>query len=173
MLYSVAMATKKKINSRDKGARFERDLVKRFSEWWSTEFFRTPLSGGLATMGFQFKGVEITGDISTPDPTFPFCVESKACEGWALEQLLTAPKNQIYAWWAQTVGECPDHLVPLLVFKRNHHCWLFCMRKGDFLLDLPRPCVTLHMADGTEVLIGNAEDLWKTDPDVWRKKNGD
>lgn len=173
------MATKKKINSKQKGARGERDSLKKFETWWnphgeeSKRFFRTPGSGGLATMGFRFQNVDIAGDITTPDSTFPFCVEIKNCEGWSLEQLLTAPKSAIYMWWAQTIGECPSHLVPLLVFKKNHHSQLFCMRKCDFLLDLPRPCVTLHLADGTEVLIGNAEDLWKTDPDVWRKKNGD
>ena len=163
------MATKRK-NSRAKGQRGERQLVKAFETWWGTEFFRTPMSGGLSTMGFQFKGVEISGDISTPDPTFPFCVEGKNCEGWHLEQLLTAPKCDIYSWWTQTVDETPDHLIPLLIFKKNHHDFLFAMKKADFVLDIPVPSVTLETEDGP-VLIAQATLLWNTSPDVWRKND--
>ena len=110
-----------KINSRSKGQRAERELVKRFSVWWGGEpFFRTPLSGGLATMGHSFKGVEITGDISTPDPNFCFCVEAKHHESWAFEQLFNE-KNIIEKWWDQACKQAvSSNKKPLLVFKKNH-----------------------------------------------------
>lgn len=119
-------------------------------------------------MGFRFKDIEISGDITTPDVSFPFCVEGKNCEGWHLEQLLTAPKSDLYKWWAQATEQCPEHLTPLLVFKRNRHPFLFAMRKSDFLLDLPVPCVTLHLLND-DVVIGLAEHLWATNPEDWKE----
>lgn len=110
-----------KINSRSKGQRAERELVKRFSAWWGTEFFRTPLSGGLATMGHSFKGVEIHGDISTSDEAnFPFCVECKHHEKWDFSQLWNE-KNIIEKWWSQACDQAKvSSKKPLLVFKKNN-----------------------------------------------------
>lgn len=163
----------KKISSRDKGARGERDVLKRFEEWWNPnneenkKFFRTPGSGGLHTMGFRFQGIDISGDITTPDSQFPFTVEVKNCEGWHLEQLLTAPKSDIYKWWAQAVEETPEGRIPLLIFKKNRHPQLFAMRRSDFLLALPNPCVTLH-ANQEDVIIGLADVLFASDHNIWR-----
>lgn len=167
------MATKRKkgINSRAKGGNGERAALKLIEAWWNPEgainkkFFRTPGSGGLATMGFKFQNLDIAGDITTPDPTWPFCVEIKNCEGWHLEQLLTAAKCDFYSWWDQTVNETPSHLIPLLIFKKNHHEFLFAMRKSDFVLDISAPYLMLN----GEVLIGRASDLWATDPNLWKK----
>lgn len=160
------MATKKK-NSRQKGQRGERALVKKFEAWWDEEFFRTPASGGLATMGFQFKGIEISGDVSTPDPSFPFCVEGKNCEGWSLEKLLTAPKNDIYRWWKQTVLETPEGKIPLLVFKRNRHPWLFMIFVDDYLATIPSTALVLQREGCDNVLIGLGTDLWESKKEIW------
>jgi len=118
---------KKKINSRTKGQSAERKLVKLFSTWWGSDFFRTPGSGAFATKGFA--GIDtssMAGDLVTTDSTFPFCVESKKVEGWTLEQILTSNKTKIHAWWEQTVRECPPDKVPLLVFTKNHSP-IYCM----------------------------------------------
>lgn len=125
---------KKKINSRTKGQSAERKLVKLFSTWWGSDFFRTPGSGAFATKGFA--GIDtssMAGDLVTTDSTFPFCVESKKVEGWTLEQILTSNKTKIHAWWEQTVRECPPDKVPLLVFTKNHspiYCMLHDKRNG-------------------------------------------
>ena len=88
--------SKKKINSREKGARGERALVKKFEAWWGAEFFRTPGSGAFATRGFDSEELSLAGDIITLDESFPFCVECKNAEGWHLEQLLTTKKCVSY-----------------------------------------------------------------------------
>lgn len=122
------------VNGRTKGATAERKLAKLFSKWWGSDFARTPMSGGFATAKFR-EDWNAAGDLVTPDPTFPFCVESKKVEGWKLEQLLTSNKTIIHSWWKQTIDETPDMGVkskmPLLVFTKNHSPLYGMMRYED------------------------------------------
>lgn len=122
----------KRVNSRRKGQSAERKLVKLFEAWWGSKFFRTPGSGAFATRGFA--GVDtssMAGDLVTPDPSFPFCVESKKVEGWTLEQMLSSDKTHIHKWWDQAVRETPKGKIPLLVFTKNHAPLYAMMRKDD------------------------------------------
>jgi hypothetical protein len=105
-----AVAGKK---SRNKGASFERLIANAFSEAYGSRFTRTP---GWA----QDSGIT-PGDIMCRNPANDpgFCVECKKAEGWQLESLLTDNHAWFDAYWEQTLGECPDDRVPLLVFSRN------------------------------------------------------
>ncbi len=158
--------------SRDKGQRGERILCKKFSEWWGTDFTRTPSSGGFRTKAFR-DDWNAAGDLVTPDDTFPFCVESKNQEGWHLEQLLTSDKCDIIAWWHQTIDETPDGKFPLLVFTRNHQPLFFMMTQ--VLWESVTSChsdvvsTPTFMIDGIQVKVGLLDELFKVSPEEWKR----
>lgn len=164
------MSKRKGINSRSKGKRGERQIANMFEDWWGGEFSSTPLSGGYGTKTMR-DGMQIAGDIMTPDPDFPFCVEVKNAEGWHLEQLLTSPKCSFYSWWDQTLGETPEGLIPILLFKRNHHPWCVALDSHDHAQVplLPGDWLILSgEGEDRKVHISLAENFLKTDKEVWR-----
>lgn len=155
-------------NGKQKGNRAERALVKKFAKWWGSEFYRTPGSGSFATRGYT-GDVDMHGDIITPDKTFPFCVESKNCEGWHIEQLITSPKCDIWKWWQQTVSETPQNKIPLLVFTRNRQPDFFMMRENDIDRCDAQIQARLFVNYGNELLaIGLLSDLMEaSSPGEW------
>jgi len=69
---------KKRINSRRKGANFERQLAKLFNSKFKTkEFARTPGSGAFATTHDLPEHIAIYGDLITPKE-FIFVIEAKS-----------------------------------------------------------------------------------------------
>lgn len=132
---------KKGINPRTKGRRGERLLLEPLTKWWGFEFHRTPASGAWGTI---HKVDELSQDIVCDDPNFPYDIEVKNCEGWHLEKLLTAPKNDIYQWWDQTTNQCAPDKRPMLCFRRNRHPFLVMTREEDTPADLEEPFLTLH-----------------------------
>ena len=69
---------KRKLNSRSKGVRGERQLAKLLTAWVGTNFARTPGSGAHGHWGVTAK---LVGDIIPEDGSqFPFVVE---CKHWA------------------------------------------------------------------------------------------
>lgn len=169
----------KRKNSRDKGGRGERAAAKEFSKWWGTDFVRTPSSGGFATQKFR-DDWNAAGDLVTPDPTFPFCVECKWVEDWTMDQLLANDGCLIYKWWTQAIGECPADKLPLLVFKKNNHQFYCMVDTNDvysvkFLTDnnsryftLPVPKELTSTQDMT-VYIMTLKDFFKSEPTEWQK----
>ena len=119
---------KKRKNSRAKGKRGERALLDPLTKWWGYKFHRTPSSGAWGT---QHGRDDMAQDIVCDDPNFPFDIECKNAEGWHLEKLLTAPKNDIYQWWAQAASQCAPNKRPMLCFKRNRHPFLVITRNED------------------------------------------
>lgn len=165
-------SAKKRINSKEKGNRAERELVKKFAKWWDSKFYRTPGSGSFATRGYNLpEGVDLSGDVVTTDSSFPFCVESKNFEGWHLEQLLTSDKCGLKAYWQQTVSETPDHKLPLLVFTRNHQPHFIMMREEDDLLNGECMIVQMSLEDGEKdiCVIYLLKDLLESDKELWKK----
>lgn len=173
------MATKRK-NSKDKGGRGERAAAKEFGQWWGTDFVRTPGSGAFNTR--NEGDWNAAGDLVTADPTFPFCVECKWVEGWTMEQLIRNDGCIIFQWWQQTVGECPDDRLPILVFKKNNHPF-YCMINSEYIPDysflddvryftLPVPKQLTGTHD-MQVYVMVLSDFFKLEPIVWKqnKKN--
>jgi len=163
-------------SSRLRGQRGERIVAKAMSTWWGSEFARTPSSGGFKTKKFREEW-NASSDLVTSDATFPFAVEVKNCEGWNLEQLLTAPKCDLYSWWKQTVGETPEDKTPLLVFTRNHQP-LYCMMyetdankggltKGTMRLTFPTEEQGAHGPFTAYVQVMLAEALFSTKKEAW------
>jgi len=168
-----------KINSRDKGARGEQQVVKLLKAWWGSEFYRTPRSGAFATQGFSHKDMSVAADVVTPDHTFPFSVEVKWQESWNMEQLLKSAICDPWKWWEQCVTECTVNKIPLLVFKRNNQPWFYMLEELDtlhrdlqgayFMVPVPasvrESCLTKYST--RTVRIGLFEDLKKTTKTVW------
>lgn len=169
---------KTKKNSRDKGGRGERAAAKELRDWWGTDFARTPLSGGFGTAKFRADW-NAAGDLVTPDPSFPFCVEVKWQEDWHMEQLIKNDGCKVFSWWAQARDECPPDKLPLLVFKRNHHPWYVMIEEDDMpgtvQGDLNARFFTVRLSEditGTypmTVYIFTLEDFSSTEPDKWKK----
>lgn len=110
-----------KINSRNKGGRYERELVKKFGDFWGSHFSRTPYSGAWTGNKTKAGHDTVTGDImTTHESNFPFSVEAKMREGWTLEHLIDNT-GAIKDWWGQTVRDGENGgKVPLLVYRRNY-----------------------------------------------------
>lgn len=123
-------------NSRTKGSRAELDVAQMFSRWCGEHVRRTPQSGGWSNARFG-----VTADLVCPKKAFPFHVEVKHREGWALDDLVTGVRadhdRSVVKWWEQCWNSCPKtedghyytlHKEPLLVFRRNHQPWLVMYR---------------------------------------------
>ena len=100
--------------SRNKGASFERQISKVFSEWLGCKVRRTPMSGAYG--GEWNLGGDLMFDIEVP-----WYVELKNRESWRLEQLLNPePCGPIVKWLDSTWEEASkEGKVPMVVFTRN------------------------------------------------------
>jgi hypothetical protein len=101
------------VNGKNKGASFERTVAKLFSDALGVKLRRTPMSGG-----WSHGNPETAGDLVSIEGEFPYCVECKCEEGWHLETLFTGNHKWFDNWWKQTIRECPDGKIPILVFNR-------------------------------------------------------
>lgn len=112
---------KKPINSKKKGASYERTIAKLLSKWWGVELHRTPASGGLH-WGLDNR---VCGDIVAPvEAEFPFVTELKKREQWSFTQIIKGT-GDFLAYWEQVnedVARLEDpNIHPLLIFSKNHH----------------------------------------------------
>lgn len=110
-----------KVNSKQKGSRFERSICKFFTSWTGYEFNRVPASGGL-----RWKNAEnITSDVSCTDKShsrkFRFSIECKSYKELNFEHILLEKKScKILHFWDQA---CKDAKragkLPILIMKYN------------------------------------------------------
>lgn len=124
-------------NSRVKGNRAELDVAEMFSRWCGEVVRRTPGSGGWSNAKFG-----VTADLVCANKAFPYHVEVKHREGWALDDLVTGVRKEhdksIVQWWKQCIDSCPKDEVelikePLLVFRRNRQPWLVMISESATL----------------------------------------
>lgn len=121
----------KKINSRKKGSKAERDLAKQMSEWTNKKFARTPSSGGL-----QWGSSFAKGDIvcTTEGHYFPFCIEIKFHHDISVNELLVSRKSKakISEFWEQCTRDAKEaKKIPLLFMRWNG------APKGTWLILIP------------------------------------
>ncbi|AID50505.1 hypothetical protein [Bacillus phage CP-51] len=125
----MAKTGKKGINSKNKGAEYERKIAKALGSWWGEQFQRTPASGGL-----QWKeDNRVTGDIVTPpDSIFPFTIECKKRESWDLNQFLKGT-GEMEEWWTQATRDAKKiNMKPMVIFSRNFDTDYVMMNLDDF-----------------------------------------
>jgi Holliday junction resolvase len=112
------------VDSRQKGARAEADLVKKLSTWSGLNFKRIPMSGALdAVHGLK-------GDLYVPNSLNIYCIEVKHYKDDHLtSKILTDKTPQLIEWWQQTIREAAQiSRKPLLIFKFDRSKW-FCAFK--------------------------------------------
>jgi hypothetical protein len=122
----------KPVNGRAKGSGFERKIAKILSNWSGHDLRRTPLSGGWSR-----QNPETTGDIVSisKGADFPFSVECKNQEGWRMEAILLGKCKVFDDWWQQTIQNCPEHKVPMLVFSKAYSIDWVCLRHNEIVID--------------------------------------
>jgi len=110
-------------NSKAKGSRNERNVVKLLNDWSGYEFARTPQSGGL-----HWKKQYTSGDIVCIDDKhgrrFPFSIECKSHQNFDLLHLIDdsygKSSNKIMMFWEQSKGDALKYnKVPLVFMRRN------------------------------------------------------
>lgn len=104
--------------AKNKGSSYERKIAKLLSNWFygdDDSLVRAPRSGGGSWKGDIVKNPEKENIL------FNFCIECKNEEGWKLEQLFNqdCEKSMIMKFWYQTIKQCPEDKIPLLIFTRN------------------------------------------------------
>jgi hypothetical protein len=130
-------------NGKAKGSSWERDVCKFLTKWLTgTEkpyvFWRSPASGGIATMSFENK--ELSGDIVAMRPegaffTSTFSVECKV--GYpksSFDKHLKDNKNdEIKGFWSQACNDAfKTEKLPLLIYKKTNFPALLGLREEDF-----------------------------------------
>lgn len=101
------------VDSRQKGARAEADIVKKLTESTGHIFKRIPMSGALdAAHGLK-------GDVYIPNSLNIFCIEVKHYkDDHFTSKILTDKKAQLVEWWEQTIRESAQiSRKPLLIYK--------------------------------------------------------
>lgn len=117
--------SRKGINGKQKGARYERHLAKVFTEWARgqghvCEIRRTPLSGGWS----RSHEMGMTADIVASCSSFPYSVEAKNRQEWSLRALTARAAARkpgtgpVWKYWKQCVTATPPSKVSLLVLSR-------------------------------------------------------
>lgn len=107
------------VDSRQKGAKAESDLVKKLSDYTGHVFKRIPMSGALdAVHGLK-------GDLYIPGSLNIYCIEVKHYKDDHLtSKVLTDKDPQLIEWWKQTIREAAQiSRKPLLVFKFDRSKW--------------------------------------------------
>lgn len=123
----------KRINSRDKGSKFERVVAKMLSEGYGVEFHRTPLSGGLHWK--EANGV--SGDIVPPDTiSFPYNIECKNVEtDWDFDKIIEGT-SKFWDFWEQASKDARENeKITVVIFKKNRKDIYIAISEGILPLD--------------------------------------
>jgi len=110
----------KRKNSRTKGSTFERQIAKVLNDRFNTtEFSRSPGSGGFATTHSLPDHLKIYGDLITPEK-FKFCIE---CKKGYNNQNLYSLYNYSSDFW-KFIEQCEKDSqkcskVPMVIFKQD------------------------------------------------------
>ena len=94
--------------SRDKGARYEREVARILNDW-----------GFQARRGRQFSGSPDSPDVHAPD--FPWHIEAKHVE-----------RLNLYAAFTQAIADSGERM-PAVVHRKNHSESLITLRLEDLL----------------------------------------
>lgn len=137
------------VNSKQKGASFERDICKKLSLWLSNGqrqdlLWRSAMSGGRSTVALK-AGSKLgaqAGDISSIDKLSHTFIETFMCECKAYRTLnfegLIKGKGHLIDFWKIASKEAIKYYKqPLLIGKQNNHPTIVCMTyRGSNILDV-------------------------------------
>lgn len=105
-----------------RGKTYERRCAKILTEFTSTNFRKTPGSGGFNKQGLSIREELFCGDLICDKSTFLYCIEAKNREEFSFTALLKSPETAAFTkWWYQCVTDAKAvNLKPLMFFKPNN-----------------------------------------------------
>jgi Holliday junction resolvase len=139
------------VDSRQKGARAEADIVKKLSDHTGLNFKRIPMSGALdASHGLK-------GDVYIPNSLNIYCIEVKHYkDDHYTSKIFTDKKPQLIDWWEQTIREAAQvSRKPLLIFKFDRSKIFVAFK------DMPNTTnyrCTFNCIDGHEFYVAKLDD---------------
>jgi len=137
---------KKKINSRTKGASFERQIATVLNKRFNTkEFSRTPGSGAFATTHNLPEHLKLHGDLITPK-NFSYCIECK--KGYNKENLYSLYNYRSDFWkfiiqCQRDSDLCGKH--PMIIFKQDRQKTLVVV--PSYIIYKESKYIELHKED--------------------------
>ena len=115
-------------DSRRKGANAEREVARLLEQWWKQlepgcRFVKTPLSGGWSGPSVR-ADFQTSGDLTTTAKRFPWTIEVKRREMWALDRLLAGRPSPVWKWWLQACTQAAEaKRDPVLWFRKSREPW--------------------------------------------------
>ena len=142
------------VNSRRKGATFERAIARDLRAWLGDDYEVTRIRTD------QQQGTEHAGEFAVEGPQrFPFALELKAHKAFSVVQLWKG-SGPFAGWWDQAVMQAEGcSRLPMLVFRVPYGPVLCAMRvvhARRMWLTGHEPTMFLHLDDGTP----EGENLW-------------
>jgi hypothetical protein len=135
LIESGEFGRKTRVNSKRKGAGFERKIAKLLNERFNTkEFARTPGSGAFGTTHENLpQYFKVSGDLISPE-NFKFILECKNGYDVRLEDLFK-PKSELFKFIEQAKRDALKANKPwLLIYKRDRQKTLV-IHEGTFPLN--------------------------------------
>lgn len=164
-----------RINSRAKGATFERSIAKSIANWWGCAVRRTPLSGGWGAAITAGDTILLPPERDDPDfetkfrryRDWPFSVECKHHKDFTIDALFRSPeKSPLGKFLCQCKRAAKkEKRVPLLVAKKNFSdAFAFIML--DRAVDFPvEPFGVIALKSDCVVHVMRFESLTEIEPD--------
>ena len=117
---------KKKLNSKSKGSRIEREIAKKLTERFKKDFIRTPMSGAYYTLNPGQLTENLSGDIITPE-NFKYSIEIKGRKEITFHKVLNGAFDEF-------IEQCEKdafsvNKLPLIIVKLNNYP-PFCLVKN-------------------------------------------
>ena len=120
---------KKKLNSKTKGNRVEREIAKLFEERFNKDFKRVPGSGSFFSANPIKLTENLSGDIMTPE-NFRYSIEIKARKDMSFFNILFPPNKELDNFITQVEKDANlTGKKPLLIIKINNRP-PFCLIKN-------------------------------------------
>lgn len=122
-----------RINSKNKGSAFEREIAHLLTEIFKKDFSRTPGSGAFTggknrvrTAGLSDAATTtLTGDLIIPTG-FPFSIECKSYAKMPWHQIMHGECKQLDGWLKQAIEDANSiNLTQLIIIKINHNGMFF------------------------------------------------
>lgn len=124
-----------RINSKNKGSCFEREIAHLLTETFGKQFNRTPGSGSFTggknrvrALGLSAAAnTTLTGDLIVPKG-FPYSIECKNYASIAWHQVIHGECKQLDSWISQAKDDAQSiGLIPLIIIKINRNGTFFVM----------------------------------------------
>lgn len=158
------------VDSREKGARAEREVAALLVGWWcrrepGTRFVRSPGSGGWATADVRAE-FRASGDLMTTAAEFPWSVEVKRRERFVLSRVAEGRQSPVWRWWWQACGAAHEAGVrPMLWLRASRAPWVVVLSDSE---PIDRALGGRYRrVQWQRVVMVDAEALLQSDPGHW------